>query len=359
MAEISQEQRLFERLYRLPTLDQQAMEQARAHQQQLTKPAGSLGRLEDLAIQLAGIQGTALPTIEQKAVVVMAADHGVTAEGVSAFPFEVTQQMVLNFLHQGAAINVLARLANARVIVVDMGVAGDLPPHPELISRKITPGTANIAKGPAMTRAHALGAIQAGIEIGDALIEQGVRLIATGEMGIGNTTSSSALTAVLIGTPVARITGRGTGLNDQQLQHKISVIEQAIAMKKPDRNDPLDVLRKVGGLEIAGLVGVIIAAATRRVPVLIDGFISSAAALVAVALKPELKAFLVGSHSSVEPGHQTILQHLEIMPLLNLQLRLGEGSGAALAMPILEAATRIQGEMTTFEQAAVSQKQAE
>ncbi len=341
----------------IPPFNQAAAGQAFERQQQLTKPTGALGRLESLSVQLAGMTGKARPRFQQKGIIIMAADHGVTLEGVSAYPAEVTPQMVLNFLYGGAAINVLARQANARVTIVDMGVAFDFNNPPGLVSRKIARGTQNMCKGPAMTRSQAEQAIQAGIEIVLAEIDGGLDLVATGEMGIGNTTASSAITAVLTGQPVANVTGRGTGLDDAGLAHKITVIEQAIAANQPDPNDPLDVLTKLGGFEIAGLVGVVLGAASRRVPVVVDGFISGAAALVAALLAPNAKDYLVASHQSQEIGHKAIWNKLELQPLLILDLRLGEGSGAALAFHLVEAAVRTLDEMATFAEAGVSDKE--
>ena len=340
----------------IPPLDQNAMEQARSRQQQLTKPAGSMGRLEDIAIQMAGITHQAIPTLRRKAVVIMAADHGVTAEGVSAYPSAVTPQMVLNFLHGGAAINAFAQHAGAEVVVVDIGVAEEIE-HPNLLSRKIAPGTANMAQGPAMTREQAQAAINVGMDVATSLIQQGVDMLATGEMGIGNTTASSAITAVLAHVPVQLVTGRGTGIDDAQLAHKIAIIERTIAHNQPDATDPLDVLAKVGGLEIAGLVGVILAAAERSVPVVIDGFISGAAALVATQLAPAVRDYLFAGHVSVERGHHIILERLKLSPILDLNLRLGEGTGAILATTIIDAALRMHRNMATFAEAGVSDKE--
>jgi nicotinate-nucleotide--dimethylbenzimidazole phosphoribosyltransferase len=350
----TQTQRVLDLAASIEALDETAMEQARARQQVLTKPTGSLGRLEELAVQIAGITRQVTPVIERKAVIVMAGDHGVTAEGVSAYPSAVTTQMVLNFLHGGAAINALARQQGARVVVVDIGVAADLH-SPDLVERKVAYGTANMAIGPAMTRAQALEAIQ----IGSAVFEEqrrteGIELIATGEMGIGNTTASSAITAAFLQLPVEQVTGRGTGLDDAQLAHKVGVIERALAVNMPDAHDPLDVLMKVGGLEIAGLVGVILAAAARRVPVVIDGFIAGAAALIAVELNARVAGYLIAGHTSVEQGHALILTRLGLRPLLNLGLRLGEGTGAVLAMGIIEGALHTHREMLTFAEAGVS-----
>ena len=321
-------------------LDEPAMRSARARQNTLTKPPGSLGRLEELSIQLAGIKADPFPSVERKAVIVMAADHGVASEGVSAYPAEVTAQMVQNFLDGGAAINVLARMAEARVSVVDIGVAVEFGAVSGLIQRKVMCGTRSLAQGPAMTRQEAELALQVGVDVLNEEAAKGLDLVATGDMGIGNTTPSSAIAAVMTGLPVAQVVGRGTGIDDQGLERKIKVIEQALAVNKPDPKDALDVLHKVGGLEIAGLAGVMIAAAGRRIPVVVDGFISTAAAMIAV-----------------EVGHRAMLSHLGLRPLLDLNLRLGEGTGAALAFHLIEASTRILREMATFDEAGVSDKE--
>jgi nicotinate-nucleotide--dimethylbenzimidazole phosphoribosyltransferase len=286
----------------------------------------------------------------------MAADHGVTAEGVSLYPTDVTAQMVAGFLRGKAAVNVLARTAGARVVVVDMGVAVDIPLHPLLISRKIARGTRNMAKGPAMSREEAIKAIEAGIVIVAAERAKGMDIVGTGDMGIGNTTPSTAIAAVMTGTPVADVTGHGTGIDGKQLQHKIDVISKAIQINAPDPRDPLDVLAKVGGFEIGGLVGVILSAAANRVPVVIDGFISGAAALIAAGLAPQAKDYMIAGHVSVEPGHKIILRHLGLKPLLDLDMRLGEGTGAVLAMFLAEAAANVLREMPTFTEAGVSEK---
>ncbi len=343
-------------LPKIAPLNEAMQAAARERQNNLTKPPGSLGRLEELSIQLAGILEQERPSIARKAVIVMAGDHGVVAEGVSAFPAEVTPQMVLNFLYGGAAINVLAKVAGARVIIVDMGVAVDMPDHPGLIKRKVAYGTQNMAVGPAMTQQQAEAALQAGIDIVTAEIEKGLDLVAIGEMGIGNTTPATAITAAFTGLPAAQLTGRGTGVDDAGLARKVEVIEKALAVNKPDSSDAMDVLMKVGGLEIAGLAGVVIGAAAQRVPVVIDGFISSAAALVAAELVPAVKPYLIGSHESVEIGHQAILQRLGIRPLFDLNMRLGEGTGAAIAFNIIEGAARVLDEMATFAEAGVSGK---
>jgi len=340
----------------IPPLDQEAMAQARTRQQQLTKPPGSMGRLEEIAIQMAGITHQALPAIQRKAVIIMAADHGVTAEGVSAYPSAVTPQMVLNFLHGGAAINALARHAGAEVVVVDIGVAEEIQ-HPNLLPRKVALGTANMAQGPAMTREQAQAAITVGMDVATSLIQQGVAMIATGDMGIGNTTAASTITAALTRAPVQFVTGRGTGIDDAQLMHKIATIERAVVHNSPDATDPLDVLAKVGGLEIAGLVGVMLASAMHSVPIIIDGFISGAAALVATQLVPAVRDYLFAGHVSVERGHHVILEQLKLSPILDLNMRLGEGTGAVLATTIIDAALQMHREMATFAEAGVSDKE--
>jgi nicotinate-nucleotide--dimethylbenzimidazole phosphoribosyltransferase len=341
----------------IPPIDKRAAQQARARQNSLTKPPGSLGRLEEVSIQLAGMKADPLPNVERKAVIIMAADHGVALEGVSAFPAEVTPQMVMNFLSGGAAINVLARQAGASVTIVDIGVAADFDPAlAGLWHRKVARGTSNMAKGPAMTRADAEKALACGMDVLAEVAKEGLDLIATGEMGIGNTTPSSAIISVMTGLPVAKVTGRGTGLDDAGISRKIRVIENAIALNRPDPKNALDVLSKVGGLEIAGLAGVMIAAASRRIPVVVDGFISSAAAMIAVGLVPDVRNYLLSGHQSVEIGHQAMLRHLGLTPLIDLDLRLGEGTGAVLAFHLVEAASRILREMATFAEAGVSDK---
>jgi len=328
----------------------------RARLDSLTKPPGSLGRLEELALQLARIQDTVKPRVDTRAVLVFAADHGVTAEGVSAFPSEVTAQMVLNFLRGGAAINVLARHAGARLTVVDVGVDHDFSaPRPGLMVDKVRRGTASIAQGPAMTRAQATHALEAGIRAAEATIGDGLALLATGDMGIGNTTPSAAITACFTGRPAAEVTGRGTGVSDDVLARKVAAVEQALAVNTPDPADPLGVLAAVGGLEIAAIAGAILAAAAHRVPVLVDGFISTAGALVAQGLCPDAAGYLIAGHCSAERGHRAALAHLGLTPLLDLDLRLGEGTGAVLAMHLAEAAVRLLDEMATFTTAGVSE----
>jgi len=338
-------------------LDKKAMAEARARQGMLTKPQGSLGRLEELSIQLAGIQGKPIPQIKHKAIVTMAGDHGVVAEKVGNWPQEVTAQMVCNFLGGGAGINVLAHQVGARIVVVDMGVAAKLELNPQLVSRKVAPGTQNISQGPAMTTEQAVTAIETGIEIVTTEAAKGLDIVGTGDMGIGNTTTSSAICAAMTGEPVAELTGRGTGITDEQLAHKIEVVERALAVNHPDPNQPLDVLAKVGGFEIGGLVGVMLAAAAHRIPVVIDGFISGSAALIAAGLAPGLKDYLIAAHVSAEAGHSLLLRHLGLKPLLDLGMRLGEGSGAALGIFLVEAAARVLAEMSTFTEAGVSEKE--
>jgi nicotinate-nucleotide--dimethylbenzimidazole phosphoribosyltransferase len=332
------------------------MQAARARQDDLTKPRGSLGRLEDLSVQVAGIMRNPLPKIEQKVVVTMAGDHGVVAEGVSAYPQEVTPQMVMNFLEGGAAINVLTRHVDSRVVIVDMGVACDLPAHPALIVKKVAYGTQNMAKGPAMTREQAEQAVLAGVEVVEAEVRKGAQMFSTGDMGIGNTTPSAAIAAVILGRPAVEICGRGTGVDDAGLQRKIVAVEKAIQVNRPDPKDGLDVLAKVGGFEIGGLAGVILGAAANHCPVVVDGFISTAAALIAVTIAPEARNYIIAAHTSQELGHKLMMGYLGAEPLLDMRMRLGEGTGAALAMSLVEAACKILCEMATFGEAGVSDK---
>lgn len=319
-----------------------------------TKPRRSLGRLEDIACQLAAIQGIPNPPMPTKAVVVMAADHGVAEEGVSAFPPEVTWQMLLNFAGGGAAINVLARHADARMVVVDMGVNGPAEAVPGVMSCRIALGTRNFTKEPAMTLAQATEALERGIAIVDELAASRVDLIAIGEMGIGNTTAATALVAALTGLPVEKLVGRGTGIDDVTLQRKIAVIKRALALHSPIDKSPEEILARLGGFEIAGLAGVVLGSAARGIPVVLDGFIAGAAALVAARLQPLAAKYVIASHESVEIGHKVVLEALGTRPLFKLDMRLGEGSGAALALPLIDAAVRILHEMATFDSAGVS-----
>lgn len=347
---------LQELISKIQPINESAMEAARVRQDDLTKPRGSLGQLEDISVKMAGIMGTEKPVIEHKVVTTMAGDHGVVAEGVSAYPSEVTPQMVMNFLFGGAAINVLARHVGARVTVVDMGVATEMEPHPDLVVKKIALGTDNIAKGPAMTREQAIQAIDAGAEVVEVELAKGLDILATGDMGIGNTTPSAAIAAALTGRDPKDIVGRGTGVDDEGLARKVGAVENALEVNQPDANDGLDVLSKVGGFEIAGLVGAILAAVAHRKPVVIDGFISTAAAMIAVSLVPQAREYLFSAHRSQELGHQIMLEWLELEPMLDLSMRLGEGTGAVLAMSLVEAACKILSEMATFSEAGVTDK---
>ena len=330
--------------------------QAEERLNQLTMPHWALGDLMDLAIDLAGMTRSMHPPVARKCVVVMAGDHGVTAEGVSRYPAEVTTQMVHNIVRGGAGINALALQAGAEVRVVDMGAVDDfvdLVRAGQVIAKKIGRGTANMVYGPAMTRTHAVMAVEAGIEVANLLAPE-VDVFGTGEMGIGNTTPSTAIAAVLTGRPVAEVTGRGTGIDDDQLRHKIRVVERAIARNRPDPKDGLDVLAKVGGFEIGGIAGLILGAAAHRKPVLVDGFISTAGAMIACVLEPFVRDYIICAHRSVEPGHGALIDKLGRRPLLDLNLRLGEGTGAALAMNVVEAAVHVLTEVATFAEAGVS-----
>ncbi|MCX5669439.1 MAG: nicotinate-nucleotide--dimethylbenzimidazole phosphoribosyltransferase [Candidatus Omnitrophica bacterium] len=337
-------------------INPEILRQAQERLDSLTKPLGSLGRLEELAKQICGITGKVSPSLKNKVIFTLAADHGVTDEGISAYPKEVTAQMVYNFLSGGAAINVLARHVGAKVIVVDIGVAEDLKPDPKLIIRKINYGTKNMARGQAMTTEEAVKAIKMGTEIFDEELKNGIDILGTGEMGIGNTTAASAITACFTNKPVEEITGRGAGLNDSGLKNKIDVIKKSLSLNKPDPSDPIDVLSKVGGFEIAGLVGIILAAASKKIPIVIDGFISTAAALVAFKIDPKVKDYMIAAHKSQEGGHKIILEHIGLKPLLDLDLRLGEGTGGALGIGLADAAIKILTQMATFKSANVSEK---
>ncbi len=331
---------------------------ARAHRrlESLVMPYWALGRLLDLAEDLAGMTRSLHPSVAKKTIFTMAADHGVAAEGVSKYPQEVTPQMVAAFVSGAAGINALARQAGASVRVVDMGVAADLSrlfAAGKILSRRVGPGTKNIAKGPAMTRDEAVCAVENGIEIALEAADD-VDVFGTGDMGIANTTPSSAIVSVFSGRPAADVTGRGTGIDDEQLIHKVSVIEQSLRVNRPNPKDGLDVLAKVGGFEIGGIAGLILGAARLKKPVVIDGFISTAGALIADALCPRAKEYMIAAHRSVEQGHRAALELLGKQPLLDLDLRLGEGTGAALAMNFVEAAVRVLTEVATFDEAAVS-----
>jgi nicotinate-nucleotide--dimethylbenzimidazole phosphoribosyltransferase len=336
--------------------DPAARAAAKARLDQLIMPHWALGRLMDLAMDLAGMTASLKPPVARKTIVTMAGDHGVAAEGVSKYPQEVTAQMVMGFVHGMAGINALGRLAGAKVVVADLGVAGDLGELAgagKIIDKKVAPGTANMARGPAMTPEQALRSVEAGIEIANELADQ-TDVFGTGDMGIANTTPSTAILAVLTGTPAGDITGRGTGIDDVTLARKVAVVARAIQVNQPNPTDAMDVLAKVGGFEIGGIAGLVLGAARLRKPIVVDGFISTAGAMLACAMSPDAGDYVIAAHRSVEQGHRIMHSHLGKTPLLDLGLRLGEGTGAALAMNLVEAAARILTEVATFEEAHVS-----
>ncbi len=346
-----------EAVERIRPADSDAMRRTEARQLSLTKPPGSLGRLEDVSIRLAGIFGTEQPRIRGKAVIVAAGDHGVVAQGVTGYPQEVTAQMVMNFLGGGAAISVMCRRLGVRQVIVDAGVAADLPSHPELRSLKIGRGTGDISRGPAMSLGQAELCVEAGVNLAAEAVESGADLIATGDMGIGNTTASSAITAVVTGRSPGETTGEGTGRTPEELRHKIAVVRTALEVNKPDPNDGLDLLSRLGGFEIGVLAGVVLGTAMMRRAIVLDGFISGAAALVAGVLCPTARDYMIASHVSAERGHLAALSHLGLTPLLDLGMRLGEGTGAVLALPIVEVAAACLSEMATFGEAGVSDRE--
>jgi nicotinate-nucleotide--dimethylbenzimidazole phosphoribosyltransferase len=351
--------RLNEALNRMSPPSVAWRENAYERLRQQARPAGSLGVLEDVGARLAGIAQTLDVRLARKVIVTCAGDHGVCAEGVSLFPSEVTPQMVYNFVKGGASINVLARHAGAVVKVADLGVNWDFEPDLPIFHKKIRKGTDNLARGPAMTPAEAVQSIEAGIEIVEELLADGpVDLLGTGDMGIGNTTPSTAIIAAFSGLPVGQLTGRGTGVDDEGLRRKVAVIEKGLAINQPDPRDALDVLAKVGGFEIGGLAGLVIGAAANGIPVVCDGFIATAGALVACELAPVARDYLFTSHYSVEVGHRYMLTRLDRKPLLDLQFRLGEGTGAAAAMEMIDMATRILADIKTFEEVAIQDAQA-
>jgi nicotinate-nucleotide--dimethylbenzimidazole phosphoribosyltransferase len=341
-------------LAKIQPVDEEFLAKAQAKLDNKTKPPGSLGRLEEMARRVAAIKEDLTPDTEKKVIFTFAGDHGIVDEGVSLYPKEVTPQMVLNFLRGGAGVNVLARHVGAEVRVVDVGVDFDFEPTPGLIIRKVAKGTRNFAKGSAMTREEAVAAIEVGISLADQAKQQGIAMVGTGEMGIGNTSPSSAIIAALSGCTVREVTHRGTGINDEALEHKINVIQAGLALNRPDPNDPLDVLAKVGGLEIAGIAGLVLGAAANRIPVVVDGFISTAGALIASELHPNVRDYIFAAHCSVEIGHTMMLERIGAKPILDLQLRLGEGTGAALAMGLIEAGAKVLKEMATFAEAGVA-----
>ena len=341
-------------LARIRPVNQGLLAQAQLKLDNKTKPPGSLGRLEEFARRMAAISGVMVPDTSKKVIFTFAGDHGIVEEGISLYPSEVTTQMVFNFLNGGAGVNVLARHSGVEVRVVDVGVDHDFGETPGLIHRKVARGTRNFAKGPAMTREEAVAAMKVGIDMADQCKTEGIALIGTGEMGIGNTTPSSAIIAAISGKSVTEVTHRGTGIDDAALKHKISVIEQGLALNKPDGSAPLDVLTKVGGLEIAAIAGLVLGCAANSLPVVIDGFISTAGALIASELHPHIADYIFAAHESVEIGHSFMLERIGVRPILDLDFRLGEGTGAALAMGLIEAGVKVMEEMATFDEAGVS-----
>ncbi|MDO9309765.1 MAG: nicotinate-nucleotide--dimethylbenzimidazole phosphoribosyltransferase [Deltaproteobacteria bacterium] len=339
---------------RIKPVSVELLQQAQSRLDNKTKPPGSLGRLEEFARRLVAISGASDPDLSKKVIFTFAGDHGIVQEGVSLYPSEVTRQMVLNFLAGGAGVNVLARHAGAEVRVVDVGVDHDFENVSGLIHRKVARGTRNFAKGPAMSREETLAALKVGIDLADQCRVEGIGLVGTGEMGIGNTTPSSAIIAAISGKTVAEVTHRGTGISDIALLNKIRVIKAGLEVNLPDGNYPLDVLSKVGGLEIAAIAGLVLGCAANSIPVVIDGFISTAGALIASELHPHVRDYIFAAHQSVEIGHRFMLERIGAEPILDLNLRLGEGTGAALAMTLIEAGVKILKEMATFEQAGVT-----
>ena len=348
-------EKINETIKNITKLDLEIGKKAEQRLDSLTKPVGSLGKLEKIAKKIVMIQNKSKISLKNKKIIIVAGDHGIAEDGVSAYPQEVTQQMMLNFLNGGAAINVFARHIDAKITIVDAGIKGELSPNENLIINKIGQGTKNISKEAAMSYDDAKESIKLGIRLVE---EDGkeTNIIGIGEMGIANTTSSSAISFVLTGEKIENLTGKGTGIDDAKLQNKINKIKEAIAVNKPDKNDPIDVLAKLGGFEIGVLTGVILGAAANRIPVVIDGFITSASALIASRLAPLSKEYMFGSHISTEPGHRVVIEDIGLMPLFNLNMRLGEGSGSALAISIIDAAVKMYNEMATFKEAGVSEK---
>jgi nicotinate-nucleotide--dimethylbenzimidazole phosphoribosyltransferase len=350
-------ERIKETMKKITGLSEEAMIKARERQDQLTKPRGSLGVLEDLSIRIAGITGNPRPHLEHKAVIVFAGDHGVVKEGVSAYPQEVTAQMVSNFLRSGAAINVLSGHIGARVIVVDAGVAIDLEAHPGLVIKKIGYGTHTITDDCAMTNEQGVQSLFTGIEVVEEEQKKGLDIVALGEMGIGNTTSSAAIASAITGLPVEQVTGKGTGISNEKYDHKIRIIKKALAYHSSSLMSGYDIVQRLGGFEIGAIAGAILGAAAHRIPVVIDGFISTAGALIAHSICPAVSDYIIASHVSVETGHSAMLSHLGVSPLLDLHMRLGEGTGAALACSLADAACKILDQMATFQEAGVSDKE--
>ena len=337
--------------------DAEAKRAAIRRQQRLTKPPGSLGRLEEISIQLAGIFGTERPIARSTTLIVAAGDHGVVAQGVTGYPQAVTAQMVLNFLAGGAAISVMARARGVELVIVDAGVASPLPEHPDLRVVAAGRGTADMTRGPAMRQTQADACLKAGIELAGCAAERGAQVIATGDMGIGNTTAASAITAALTGAPARLTTGRGTGRSDLELEHKVACVERALDVNRPHAADGVDVLRTVGGFEIGVLAGVVLGGALARRAVVLDGFVSGAAGLIAHCLCPTVLDYVIAGHLSAEPGHRVALKHLGLQPLLDLDMRLGEGTGALLATGLVEVAAACLSDMATFDEAGVSDRE--
>lgn len=331
-------------------LDQEMMAKATERVDSLSKPPKSLGKLEAIAVQLSGITGRLFPKIDKKAVIVMAGDHGVYEEGISSNPQFVTYTQSLCFPQMLTGVCAIGMVSNAKIVAVDVGVKVDLPSDAGILIRKVKKGTDNMTKGPAMTREEAIKSIEVGIEVANEEIKNGVNLLATGEMGIGNTTPSTAILSVLRNSDPLEFTGMGAGVGTGGIEHKAEVIRKAIALNKPNREDGIDILAKVGGLEIGGMAGVVLSAAANRVPVVIDGYISTIAALIAVTIAPQAKEYIIPSHSTEEPGGKTASELLGLQPMLNMNMRLGEGSGAALAFPIIEAACSMMKNMATFDE---------
>lgn len=336
-------------------LDEAAMAAARARQGVLTKPPGSLGRLEELAVRMAGWQRSERPALERVSIVVFAADHGVAAEGVSAFPQEVTVEMIRNFANGGAAISVLARQLGAQLEVVDVGAVRETASLPGVVSRRVAGGTANFCEGPAMTEAQLAEALAAGRDAVERARGEGAQLFIGGEMGIANTTAASAVACALLDRPPEALAGPGTGLRPEGVQHKVRVLERALDLHRPHVDGPLPVLQRLGGFEIAALAGAYVACAQAGIPALVDGFIATGAALAAVRLRPDIAPWLTLTHASAEPGHRAMVEALGQRPLLDLGMRLGEGSGAAVAVPLLRLAAALHNEMATFAEAGVSE----
>jgi len=341
-------------LTKIKDIDHGAAEKAQARLDGLIKPRGSLGKLEEIVVQLAGIQSNPRPQLGPKLLVIMAADHGVAKEGVTAFPSDGSTKMLLNFLNQGAAVNVLAQYTNTRILLVDVGLNGDPIVHPNLCVRRIKPGSGNISREAAMSETEAIAAIETGIELVEREADAGVGLVAVGELGIGNTTPSTAILACISGEDIQAITGRGTGLDDGALLIKQQVIQKALEINQPDQDNPLDILSKVGGLEIAALTGVMLSCAARRVPVVLDGFVSGAAAMLACRMNARCSQYMIASHLSEETGHRTMLTELGLRPLLDLGLRIGEGTGAVLALPLIESVVKIINETASQAEVGIS-----